>query len=117
MNVYPAEVERVLLAHPAVREAAVYGTPHPDWGEAVTAAVILHGSDGDAAIPTGTGAPSAESDSGDPGAPGAAALPGESELANHCRQSLAPFKCPKTIRILDDFPRNAAGKVLKRELG
>ncbi|MCZ6553712.1 MAG: class I adenylate-forming enzyme family protein [SAR324 cluster bacterium] len=117
VNVYPAEVERVLLAHPAVREAAVYGTPHPDWGEAVTAAVILHGSDTNSPAPSDSGDPGSPGAAALPGAPGAAALPSEAELTGHCRQSLAPYKCPKSIRILDDFPRNAAGKVLKRELG
>ena len=93
VNVYPAEVERVLLAHPAVAEAAVYGTPHPDWGEAVTAALILRGDFTAASAPDF-----------------------EASLNAHCRRQLAPFKIPKSIRIVADFPRTASGKVRKQEL-
>jgi acyl-CoA synthetase (AMP-forming)/AMP-acid ligase II len=88
VNIYPAEVERVLEAHPAVAEAAVFGVPDADWGEAVTAAVILH-------------------------EPGAA---GEEELIAHAREHLASFKCPRRVLFHTDFPRTHNGKVRKVEL-
>lgn len=83
-NVMPQEVEAVLLSHPAVAEAAVFGRPDPEWGEAVTAAVVLR-------------APA-------------------SDLKAFTRERLAPFKVPKAIERVDALPRNAAGKVLRREL-
>lgn len=83
-NVMPQEVEAVLLSHPAVAEAAVFGRPDPEWGEAVTAAVVLRGP-----------------------AP---------DLKAFTRERLAPFKVPKAIERVDALPRNAAGKVLRREL-
>ena len=87
-NVYPAEVERVLLDHPAVAEAAVIGVPHPRWVETPVAFVV----------PT----PQAE--------------PSEGELIAHCRQYLAGYKKPSAIILVPELPRNAAGKVLKRRL-
>jgi O-succinylbenzoic acid--CoA ligase len=83
-NVMPTEVEAVLLAHEAVREAGVFGRPDPEWGEAVTAFVV-----GDV----------------DP-----------AELRAFARDRLAAFKVPKAIEIVDSLPRNAAGKLLRREL-
>jgi len=87
-NVYPAEVERVLHAHPAVLEAAVIGVPDARWGEVGAAFVLLR--------------------------------PGESldpdTLRPWCRERLARYKVPVSVRILDDFPRTAAGKVRKPEL-
>ena len=88
-NVYPREVEDVLLAHAAVAEAAVIGTPSAEWGEVVTAFVVA----------------------ADPTAP-----PGEDELAAHCEGELAAFKRPRLWRFVDGLPRNALGKVVKREL-
>lgn len=93
VNVYPAEIERILLTHPAVAEAAVYGTPHPDWGEAVTAALILR-----------------------PDFAATSATAFEASLQEHCRRHLAPFKIPKSIRIVADFPRTSSGKVKKQAL-
>jgi acyl-CoA synthetase (AMP-forming)/AMP-acid ligase II len=87
-NVYPAEVERVLLDHPAVAEAAVIGVPHPRWVETPVAFVV----------PSGGG----ETD--------------EAELIAHCRQYLAGYKKPTAILVVHDLPRNAGGKVLKRRL-
>ena len=87
-NVYPVEVEQVLVRHPAVREAAVFGVPDEKWGETVVAA---------AALEPGTTA-SAE------------------ELIAYCRERLAHFKCPTRVEVVDELPRNATGKVLKREL-
>jgi fatty-acyl-CoA synthase len=87
-NVYPAEVERVLLDHPAVAEAAVIGVPHPRWVETPVAFVIL--------------------------ASGRAV--GEAELIAHCREYLAGYKKPSAIVVVEELPRNAGGKVLKRRL-
>jgi fatty-acyl-CoA synthase len=87
-NVYPAEVERVLLDHPAVAEAAVIGVPHPRWVETPVAFVV----------PSGTGEVS------------------EDELIIHCREYLAGYKKPSAIVVVDELPRNAGGKVLRRVL-
>jgi O-succinylbenzoic acid--CoA ligase len=85
-NVAPAEVEAVLLEHPAVAEAGVFARPHPEWGEAVTAKVVLR----DQAT--------------------------ESELRAWARERLAGFKVPKAIEVADRLPRTASGKLLRREL-
>jgi O-succinylbenzoic acid--CoA ligase len=85
-NVAPAEVEAVLLAHPAVADAGVFARPHPEWGEAVTARVVLAG----AATPD--------------------------ELRAFARERLARFKVPKEIELADGLPRTASGKLLRREL-
>ena len=87
-NVASREVEEALYTHPAVAEAAVFGLPHPQWIEAVSAAVILR--DGQAATPD--------------------------ELIAHCRQRLAAFKVPKHVVLVAELPKNASGKLLKREL-
>jgi long-chain acyl-CoA synthetase len=87
-NVYPAEVERVLLEHPAVAEAAVLGVPDRRLGERVVAAVRL--ADG----------ATASSDA----------------LREHCRALLARYKVPDAIERVDSLPRNAMAKVIKREL-
>jgi acyl-CoA synthetase (AMP-forming)/AMP-acid ligase II len=87
-NVYPAEVERVLLEHPAVAEAAVLGVPDRRLGERVVAAVRLE----------------------------AGAHASDAALREHCRISLARYKVPDAIALVDSFPRNAMAKVLKREL-
>jgi acyl-CoA synthetase (AMP-forming)/AMP-acid ligase II len=87
-NVYPSEVEAALVLHPAVCECTVIGIPHETWGEEVLAIVVLE--DGATARST--------------------------ELIRHCRASLARFKCPTRVEFKDALPRNAGGKVLKREL-
>jgi O-succinylbenzoic acid--CoA ligase len=87
-NVAPAEVEAVLEAHPAVAEAAVYGRPDPEWGEALLATVVLR--------------------------PGAAVS--EGELRAHCASNLAPFKVPKGCSFALQLPRTASGKLLRRNL-
>jgi O-succinylbenzoic acid--CoA ligase len=85
-NVAPAEVEAVLIAHPAVAEAHVYARPDPEWGEAVVAAVVL--------IP-------------------GAHITG-SELRHHCRTLLAGFKVPKAIEFAAELPRTPSGKLMRR---
>ncbi|MCZ7647676.1 MAG: long-chain-fatty-acid--CoA ligase [Planctomycetota bacterium] len=87
-NVYPIEVENALCAHPAVQEAAAFGKPDKALGEVVHAAVVLR--------------------------PGQQAA--ERDLKRHVMERLAAFKQPRAIRILDKLPRNASGKVLKRDL-
>ena len=87
-NVYPAEIEDVLHAHPAVAEAAVIGMPDERWGEVCLAFVALR--------------------------PGANAT--GDELLAHCAQSLARFKVPKAVRFVDALPRSGMDKVLKDEL-
>nr|MBA3432566.1 AMP-binding protein [Actinomycetota bacterium] len=87
-NVYPAEIEDVLHAHPAVAEAAVVGVPDERWGEACVAFVTLR--------------------------PGLVA--DEDELLEWCRVALARFKVPKAVRFVDALPRSAMDKVLKDEL-
>jgi O-succinylbenzoic acid--CoA ligase len=87
-NVAPAEVEAILLAHPAVTDAAVFGRPDAEWGEAVVAHVVL--LDG-------------------------AAL-GSDDLRAHCASRLAPFKVPKRFEIVERVPRGVTGKLLRREL-
>ena len=87
-NVYPAEIERVLLDHPAVADTAVIGVPHPRWVETPVAFVVLSGQ----------------------------AEVSEADLIAHCRQHLAGFKKPSAVLMLDELPRNAAGKVIKPRL-
>jgi len=86
-NVYPREVEDVLLAHPAVGEVAVVGEPSDEWGELVVAVVVP---------------------AGEP--------PSEEALLAHAARDLAPYKRPRRVRFVDALPRNALGKVLRHEL-
>jgi acyl-CoA synthetase (AMP-forming)/AMP-acid ligase II len=87
-NIYPAEVENVLAAHPAVLEVAIVGIPHATWGEVPIAFVVLR--------------------------PGLVAT--EQELMAYSRDRMAHFKCPSSVQFCDALPRNASGKLLKREL-
>jgi o-succinylbenzoate---CoA ligase len=87
-NVYPAEVEAVLVAHPAVKEAGVIGLADAEWGQTVAAVVALE--------------------------TGLAATAGE--LIAFCRQRLAGYKVPRRIEFRPHLPRNAGGKLLRREL-
>jgi acyl-CoA synthetase (AMP-forming)/AMP-acid ligase II len=87
-NIYPAEIERVLAEHPTVDDVAVIGVPDDRWGEVPKAVVVAAR---DATV--------------DPEA-----------LIAHCREHLAAFKCPKTVDVVDELPRNLTGKVLKKQL-
>lgn len=91
VNVYPAEVDAVLLEHPAVGDVATIGVPDPEWGEQVKAVVELQ-----AGVP-----PSAEL---------------AATLIDFCRARLAHFKCPRTVDFVDSLPRQDNGKIYKRLL-
>jgi long-chain acyl-CoA synthetase len=86
-NVYPREVEEVLLLHPAVAEAAVVGRPDPEWGEAIVAFVVARG-----------------------------APPAAEALDRLCLEHIARFKRPKEYRFVPELPKNNYGKVVKTEL-
>jgi malonyl-CoA/methylmalonyl-CoA synthetase len=88
LNIYPPEVERVLAEHPSVAACAVIGCPDQEWGERVTAVVVVNKVE---------------------------AVSGE-ELISFCRERLAAYKSPKSIVFKDDLPRNVMGKVQKGEL-
>lgn len=85
-NVYPAEIEKVLMAHPSVREAGVCAMADSTWGEVPAAFVVLD----------------------DPEV--------LDELSQFCREQLAGYKVPKMFRMVDALPRNASNKLLRREL-
>jgi long-chain acyl-CoA synthetase len=88
VNVYPAEIEAVLHAHPAVEDCAVIGVPDSEWGESLKAVVKLY--DGVAA--------SAD------------------EIIGFVGDRLAAYKRPRSVDFVDEFPRDSAGKLLKRLL-
>jgi o-succinylbenzoate---CoA ligase len=88
-NVAPAEVEAVLLEHPAVLDAGVFARPDPDWGEAVCARVVAREEPSDRLA---------------------------AELRALCRERLAPFKVPKVIDFAAELPRTVSGKLLRRQL-
>jgi acyl-CoA synthetase (AMP-forming)/AMP-acid ligase II len=87
-NIYPAEIERVLVEHPKILEVAVVGVQDKTWGESPRACVVLR--DGEAVT--------------------------EAEVLGFCVGKLAKFKHPKSMVVLDALPRNSMGKVLRREL-
>jgi long-chain acyl-CoA synthetase len=87
-NIYPAEVENALLSHPAVSECAVIGIPHERWGETPRAIVV----------------------------PRNGHAPTEADLIAFARTRLAHYKCPTSVVMAETLPRNASGKLLKREL-
>jgi long-chain acyl-CoA synthetase len=89
VNVYPAELEQVLVAHPGVGDVAGIGLPHPDLGEQLVALVV-------------------PADPADP--------PAAEDLQAWCEVRLSRFKCPRAIRLVDDLDRNALGKLDKRAL-
>ncbi len=86
-NIYPAEIENVLMAHPAITDAAVIGVPSERWGETVKA-VISRSSDSLT----------------------------EEDVISHCRKNLAHYKCPTSVDWMETIPRNPSGKILKTEL-
>jgi long-chain acyl-CoA synthetase len=85
-NIYPREIEEVLLRHPAVAECSVVGRPHPEWGEEVVAFVVLRNE------------------------------ASREALDAHCLDNIARFKRPREYRMVDGLPKNNYGKVLKTEL-
>ncbi len=87
-NVYPAEVENAIFGHPGVADVAVIGVPDERWGEAVKAVVVRRAG----AEPTGA------------------------EIIAWARERIAAFKAPKSVDFIDALPRNASGKILRREL-
>ena len=86
-NIYPAEIENVILSHPGVADVSVIGVPHDKWGETPLAVVVKK----DAALD-------------------------EQTVLAHCDGKLARFKLPTAVRFIDAIPRNASGKALKRDL-
>ncbi|MGC8810503.1 MAG: class I adenylate-forming enzyme family protein [bacterium] len=87
-NIYPAEVERILLLHPAVQEAAVIGVKDKEWGERVMAVVVLRSG----------------------------AQVSEEEIINFCKERLASYKRPRQVAFVEELPKNQLGKVLYKEL-
>jgi long-chain acyl-CoA synthetase len=91
VNVYPAEIDAVLLTHPAVGDAATIGVPHPEWGEEVKAVIELK-----------------------PGLEPSDEL--VSELMALCKEQLAGYKCPRSVDFVEHLPREDNGKIYKRKL-
>jgi long-chain acyl-CoA synthetase len=87
-NVYPAEVENVLMGHPGIADVAVIGVPHEKWGETAKAVVVLK--------------PDVEVT--------------DQEIIDYARERLARFKCPTSVDRVDVLPRNPSGKILKKDL-
>ena len=88
VNLYPAEVEHVLIDHPLVEDVACIGVPHPEMGEELRALIVA--ADGPA--------------------------PSEAEILAFCRDRLSSFKCPRSVRFVDDLGRTTMGKINKRAL-
>jgi acyl-CoA synthetase (AMP-forming)/AMP-acid ligase II len=86
-NVFPREVEDLLAKHPKVNDVAIIGVDDEEWGQRLKAYVVA-----------GNG------------------KPGEDELKKYVKSNLASYKVPREIEFLDELPRNATGKVLKKEL-
>jgi acyl-CoA synthetase (AMP-forming)/AMP-acid ligase II len=87
VNIYPREIENVLAAHPQIAEVAVIGIPDPRWGEALLAVCVPHGE-----------------------------TPSQDALIAFCRERIGAYKVPRRYEFRENLPRNASGKVLKREL-
>jgi len=87
-NIYPAEVEKILLEHPKIKDAAVIGVKDKEWGERVMAVVV----------------------------PGEGERPTEEEVLAFCREKLAGYKRPRRVVFVDELPKNQLGKVLYKEL-
>jgi long-chain acyl-CoA synthetase len=88
VNIYPAEIEDVLHRHPSILDVAVFGVPDDEWGERVHAAVQLR--------------------------PGSALS--AQEVRDFARRHLADYKIPRDVSFVEDFPRDTAGKLVKRLL-
>ena len=87
-NIYPREIDEVLYQHPAVASAATIGVPDPLYGEEVAAFIV----------------------------PKVGIVLNADEIISYCRERLADYKCPKTVRFVDEIPKGPTGKLLKREL-
>ena len=87
-NIYPREVEEVIVQHPAVATVVVFGVPHPYWGEAVHALVVLE----------------------------AGARATAEEIIEYCAKSMAGYKKPKSVEFVDALPVSGYGKVMRREI-
>jgi long-chain acyl-CoA synthetase len=87
-NVYPREVEEVLYEHPKIREAAVLGVPHDQWGEEIGAAVVVH--EGEELAPK--------------------------EVSAYVKERIAAYKYPRLVWFVDELPKGPTGKILKREI-
>ncbi len=87
-NVYPREVEEVLYEHPKIREAAVLGVPHDEWGEEIGAVVVLH--EGEELAPE--------------------------EVSAYVKERIAAYKYPRIVWFMDELPKGPTGKILKREI-
>ena len=88
VNIYPAEIEEVLLLHHSVLDAAVIGLPDEEWGESIKAVVVLREGE----------------------------EPNEEEIIAYCGEKLAGYKKPKSVDFVDELPRHPTGKLLKRIL-
>jgi len=88
INVYPAEIENVIIAHPRVHDVSVFGVSDQKWGEKIVSAIV----------------------------PAPDVIFSEESLKVFCKEQLADFKCPREIFLVKELPRNAAQKVLKKEL-
>ena len=86
-NIYPVEIENILMQHSAVADVAIIGVPDDKWGETVKALVCK----ADESVT-------------------------EDELMDYCREYLAHYKCPASIEWVKQLPRNPSGKILKKEL-
>jgi acyl-CoA synthetase (AMP-forming)/AMP-acid ligase II len=86
VNVYPAEIEAVLVAHPEIADAGVIGVPDREWGESVHAFIVVSGD------------------------------PADDAISSFAREHLAGYKIPRGYTRLDEIPRSASGKILKRDL-
>ncbi len=91
VNIYPAEIENVLLTHPKIADVAVFGIPHQDWGEEVKAVVqpVDEVATGDALT---------------------------EEILGFCKDKLAKYKTPRTVDYIEEMPRDPNGKLYKRKL-